>query len=394
MSSTVEEILWRLRQPEPVRPDRIGRSPAGPGTPIGLVVHSLALGPERRLILDVATGLGWLLEGADGLSEVPAASPLIRLAMLEWTWRHMPVPTASPLWQLEAAALALATGEDSLWPIIADRLMTALMALRIRRNQLPADVAAALRALERRCARLPPRSSGSASYPLPMLAELPSLIARLRRDLRARSPMHANASYAGAIDADFAGCFEVEWDRVPTFRVDPREHAVLARVSTRTWSVSVPTQDTTQQRPSAIAVRLWARLVDDGSDTVVAETPLVSAGRRCDADGWLAGRAPDQWHVEVSDRAGDRPRSAAEHRGAVARQSVFRAQLLGRFADRGRGLDEWALVLRNRAARKLGCYQELQPALGVVAAPTDCGPPFLAEELLDPARVALFLSRP
>jgi hypothetical protein len=377
-----------------------GIAPAG--TPIALVLYELPLGRERRLLLDVATGMAWLLDGGDEPRDVATASPLARLAMLEWCWQGMPIPTASPLWQLEWAALALVTGEHELWPRAATRLAAALSVLHAKRSSLSPDVARALRLVEQQCARLPPHTAGTAGtagYQLPELTGLSPLVSRLRDRLRSRSLLRRTGPYSDPLDPEMPGCFEVEWDRVPRFQLDPREHAVLARVSNRSWSVSVPSQWPGLPTHGSGTVRAWARLVDEISGKTAAETPLSQVGGMFSADSELSHPPPQRWYIDISGRPGDEPRGSAERTGVLAGQAVFRAQLLSRFAGLGIGLDDWAAVLGRRADRKLALYQKAKPAdtiLGTVtrtAAQAAINEPFLAEELLDPTRVALFLSQ-
>ena len=56
--------------------------------PIGLILHELPLGDDRRLMLDVVAGTGWLAFADDHAEEVPPGSAILRLAMLDWCWRH------------------------------------------------------------------------------------------------------------------------------------------------------------------------------------------------------------------------------------------------------------------------------------------------------------------
>jgi hypothetical protein len=224
-----------------------------------------------------------------------------------------------------------------------------------------------------------------------------SAVVQLRAALRARDARPAR-SYAGALDPELPGCFELEWDRVPPFRLDPRENALRARVSARSWSVSVAGQRSAHRSDERSAGPLWARLVDEATGAVAAEARLVPMDDGYSVSAGLLDGPPACWRVDVCSRPGGRPRGSAARSGVSARQATLRAQLFSRLANVSAGVVEWADVVRMRADRKLHQYRAVRPGNPVVGyrtGPADPGrswQPFLAEELLDPTTISLFLS--
>jgi hypothetical protein len=371
-----------------------GAVPSGRAS-VGLIQHELPLSGGRRLVLDVTTGIGWLVTAGGRPTEVPLGGPILRLAMLDWCWRHMPVPTATALWQIESAALALGTEEPSCWLAAASTLPESLHALRHHLPEFSGNVLRALDQLDDIGPRWGTGPAGQDRRTERVLLRM--LIDRLRGELRAHCSWDASGAYAGAIDLELPGCYEAEWDRMPRFQVDPREHAVRARVSADSWSVWVTAQQAPRGRPDHRGP-LWARLVDEATGRIVAEVALVAmrdgyAGRAALLDG-----PPARWHIDISGRREEPPRSTTERCRIAAQQALFRARLLERFSTVEPGFAEWAVVLSRRADRELRRYQAVQigdPSLRAVRQLGEAGRrlrPFLAEELLDPARVALFVS--
>ncbi|WP_231632800.1 hypothetical protein, partial [Gordonia sp. HS-NH1] len=171
-----------------------------------------------------------------------------RLMLLDWTRRHMPVPSPPAFWVIEAASLA-ACSEQHWREWASVDLLASLNAL----LHAPIEWTDAWRTHLSKTAKLaavaPAHVDGNA---------LRSIVLELEKVVTAKWKSKIESVPAPAV---VSSCSEVEWDRIRSAGVDLGELGVRSRIFGTVWTASIAGSrpisrvDTTN--------RLWAQLVDD-----------------------------------------------------------------------------------------------------------------------------------
>lgn len=321
-------------------------------------VHSITIG-DSELLLDLGSGTGLAVHD-DGpperLDDVER-----RLVLLDWTRRRMPVMTPTAVWDLEVAGLVAERARPSWNAAIAGPTIRALDHVIGSSIDLTSEAVVLLSGARRR---------------LDARAELDRpLWSKLLDAVTAALLTHAPELDLAILPMLTAvrGSAEPEWDRLPWFAVDVREHAVRSRVAGSVWTASIASQR--PPLPGSVPDQLVARLVD------VDTGEVLDAGELSWTDGMYAGRgriplraADRELRVDVTHHPDVPARTGDQHRWVLRQQAVFRTLLFERLATVDPKWQTWATEQRRESSFR-------PPGLGAQ-------PPFIAERLLRPEQLS------
>lgn len=321
-------------------------------------VHSLRIG-ESELVLDLGSGTGLAVHGVGPPEQLDDVER--RLVLLDWTRRRMPVMTPTAVWDLEVARL-VADLDRPAWNASLEgptiRALDHVIGISIDLSH------EALSLLNRARRRLDARSELDQR----LWAELLDAVTALLH-IRANTPDLTLIPMLTAV----AGSAQPEWDRLPWFAADVREHGIRCRVGGSVWTASIASQR--MPAPGTVPDGLVARLVD--SDT----GEILDAGELHWTDGLYAGRgcvplraAGRKLRVDVTHHPDVPARTGEQHRWALGQQAVFRTLLFERMAKVDQSWRPWATEQRRRSTFR-------SPGLAAQA-------PFLAERVLRPEQLS------
>lgn len=321
-------------------------------------VHSWTIG-DSELLLDLGSGTG--LAAHEGGPPQQLNSVERRLVLLDWTRRKMPVMTPTAVWDLEVARLVAELDRPSWTAAVTDPTLRALAHV-IGSSIHLSDEALVL--LSRAQRQLNARAELDARLWSELLDAVLAVLLT-----HATTPEHVLVPMLSSV----AGSTEPEWDRLPWFAVDVREHAVRSRVAGSVWTASIASQQ--PPAPGVVPDRLFARLVDVDTGEVLDASELQWTNGLYAGRGRLPMRAADRsLRVDVTHHPHTAARPGEEHRWALRQQAVFRTLLSGRLAAVDVTWQQWASAQRGESSFR-------SPGL-------DAEAPFLAERLLRPEQLS------
>ena len=329
----------------------------------------LGLGAGGFVSIDASSGE---IETSRRLPD-PTRRVAARLAVLSWVRALMPVPTPPELWSLEAAALASRTHSASLITSTLAALPDALEALTDPAWDLPVELRAEV-------GDLGPRTG---------VRQWEAVLNGIRVVLRGRtpSPPPTMREQTPAAPPHRRSWFTVEWDRVQSHHVDPRELVGCATVGPDRWTVQIPAAVPGQPVGGG---ELVARLIDTDSQSVADTAVMGWANGIYQVVGEVPSDVPARWRVEVTEKLDLAPRELGDLLAQQFEQAVFRGLMVARFAAVYPSLERWRDTVWDRAHRQLRLYETVTARSDLAlppGPPRNAGLPFLAEEWMDPTRI-------
>ncbi len=320
----------------------------GPGP-----VHRLRIG-SARVSLDLWSGVGYEIDHVHGV--LRRLSPAeTRLVLLDWTRSRMPVMAPTALWVLEAAAL-VREGSEPHW-----------------REWASADLQLALASLKHSPIEWTAEVRGSLATPFEDVAQgaLDAIVQEAEAWV-ASSTENSVDSMPAPVAVE--GCSEVEWDRLGGFGIDIGELGLRSRILGTVWTASVGSAGHRRDDDSG---RLWARLVDEHSDSVYDEVEMRLVDGIWSARGYVppaARRAGS--HIDLTTDLARPPQTCDARKETLVAQAWFRFLHFERRRSADPSWAPWAESYRKRLALQI---VEREPSL--------CRP-FLAERHLRPTDLA------
>lgn len=311
-------------RPPSVMPDRDPPTAAEPPGRTG-PVHGIRIG-DGRVTIDLWSGVGFEHNIDRGeFRRLTCAES--RLMLLDWTRRHMPIPSPPVLWVIEAASLAASSEQH--WREWAS------VDLRVALDALPhspiewTDHGRSLLVRARESAAVAPaKVDGNV---------LRSIVLEIERIVAAKWKSNIESLPAPAV---VSGCSEVEWDRVLSVGVDLGEFGVRSRIFGTVWTASIA-----GCRPIGRAdttTRIWAQLVDEASGVVYDHVEMRCANGIYVARGYVPPAArTTATRIDLTADLTLPVRTPEERGHALSEQQYFRALYFERRAAVNPSWAQW-----------------------------------------------------